>query len=82
MSQFSVYADNFKTPNEGLPMGYLNVTSDSVPASRRPQKRLASTALKIYSLGSTAASLRPRPGFLVWKETLGLVYVINKLWSN
>ena len=45
-------------------MGYLNVTSDSVSASRRPHKRLASTALKIYSLGSTATSLRPRPGIL------------------
>ena len=52
----------------------------------RPQDSLARGHLPCLLLhwlwGSCEAALSPRPGFLVWKETLGLVYVINELWSK
>ena len=35
---------------------------------------------KAWLWGSSEAALRPRPDFLLWKETLGLLYLIYELW--
>ena len=45
-------------------MGYLNVTSDPVPASRRPQKRLASPATVNIQFGLYCGLIEAEAGFL------------------